>query len=85
MDNPSDLLPMLGAAGATLGRDTALQGSTYRHMVYLFGIKQKEHLEHFKPAAAQMAATERGPRAPSVYDDVLHSCIVKSFPSSSPV
>src|SRR2546426_12470770 len=27
---PSDLLPMLGAAGATLGRGTALRGSTYR-------------------------------------------------------
>ncbi len=68
---PSDLLPMLGAAGATLGRDTALQGWTYRHMVYLFGIKQGEHLEHFKPQPRRWQQLNVALNAPSVYDDVL--------------
>ena len=45
---PSDLMLILAAVGATYGRDTALQGWTYRHMVYLFGIKQEQHLEHFE-------------------------------------
>lgn len=68
---PSDLLPMLGAAGATLGRDTALQGWTYRHMVYLFGIKQREHLDHFKPQPRRWQQLNEALSAPSVYDDVL--------------
>jgi tryptophan 2,3-dioxygenase len=46
---PSDMMPILAAVRATYGRDTALQGWTYRHMVYLFGIKQEQHLEHFEP------------------------------------
>jgi tryptophan 2,3-dioxygenase len=42
-------MPILAAVRATYGRDTALQGWTYRHTVYLFGIKQEQHLEHFEP------------------------------------
>jgi tryptophan 2,3-dioxygenase len=68
---PSDLLSMLTAVGATLGRDTALQGWTYRHMVYLFGIKQKEHLEHFKPQPHRWEQLTKALSEPSLYDDVL--------------
>jgi tryptophan 2,3-dioxygenase len=68
---PSDLLPMLTAAGARLGRDTALQGWTYRHMVYLFGIKQREHLEHFKPQPHRWEQLNKALSEPSLYDDVL--------------
>ncbi|MGN5479245.1 hypothetical protein ACTMU2_26800 [Cupriavidus basilensis] len=46
---PTDLLSILSRAVATYGKDTALQGWTYRHMVYLLGIKQAEHLQHFTP------------------------------------
>ena len=46
---PNDLLAILSRAAATHGKDTALQGWTYRHMAYLLGIKQAEHLQHFAP------------------------------------
>jgi tryptophan 2,3-dioxygenase len=68
---PSDLLPMLAAAGKTHGRDTALQGWTYRHMVYLFGIKQKEQLKHFKPQPHRWEQLNKALNEPSLYDDVL--------------
>ena len=68
---PSDLLPMLAAAGKTHGRDTALQGWTYRHMVYLFGIKQKEQLEHFEPQPHRWEQLNKALKEPSLYDDVL--------------
>ena len=68
---PSDLLPMLTAAGETHGRDTALQGWTYRHMVYLFGIKQKEQLDHFKPQPHRWEQLNKALNEPSLYDDVL--------------
>jgi tryptophan 2,3-dioxygenase len=68
---PSDLLPMLVAVGKTYGRDTALQGWTYRHMVYLFGIKQREQLEHFEPQPHRWKQLNKALNEPSLYDDVL--------------
>ena len=50
---PNDLLAILSRAVATFGKDTALQGWTYRQMVYLLGIKQAEHLQHFEPQPAR--------------------------------
>ncbi len=50
---PTDLLAILSRAVATFGKDTALQGWTYRQMVYLLGIKQAEHLQHFEPQPAR--------------------------------
>ena len=68
---PSDLMPILAAVGATHGRDTALQGWTYRHMVYLFGIKQEQHLEHFEPQPHRFEQLQKALNEPSLYDDVL--------------
>jgi tryptophan 2,3-dioxygenase len=68
---PSDLMPILAAVGATHGRDTALQGWTYRHMVYLFGIKQEGHLQHFEPQPHRFEQLQKALNEPSLYDDVL--------------
>jgi len=68
---PSDLMPILAAVRATYGRDTALQGWTYRHMVYLFGIKQEQHLEHFEPQPHRFEQLQKALNEPSLYDDVL--------------
>src|SRR5271165_257296 len=64
---PSDLMPILAAVRATYGRDTALQGWTYRHMVYLFGI----NLEHFERQPHRFEQLQKALNAPSLYDDVL--------------
>src|ERR1700737_1536867 len=68
---PSDLMPILAAVGATHGRDTALQGWTYRHMVYLFGIKQEQHLKHFEPQPHRFEQLQKALNESSLYDDVL--------------
>jgi tryptophan 2,3-dioxygenase len=68
---PSDLMPILAAVRATYGRDTALQGWTYRHMVYLFGIKQEQHLEHFEPQPHRFEQLQKALNEPSLYYDVL--------------
>lgn len=68
---PTDLLSILSRAVATYGKDTALQGWTYRQMVYLLGIKQAQHLEHFKPQPQRWAQLSRALSEPSLYDDVL--------------
>jgi len=68
---PNDLLAILSRAAATHGKDTALQGWTYRHMVYLLGIKQAEHLQHFEPQPERWAQLKQALAAPSLYDDVL--------------
>jgi tryptophan 2,3-dioxygenase len=68
---PSDLMPILTAVGATHGRDTALHGWTYRHMVYLFGIKQEQHLEHFELQPHRFEQLQQALHEPSLYDDVL--------------
>jgi tryptophan 2,3-dioxygenase len=68
---PSDLMPILMGLAATHGRDTALQGWTYRHMVYLLGIKERQHLVHFEPQPSRFAQLEDALEAPSLYDDVL--------------
>ncbi|MCY1392640.1 Tryptophan 2,3-dioxygenase [compost metagenome] len=69
--SPNDLMTILSRAGATYGKDTALQGWTYRHMVYLLGIKQAVHLQHFKPQPERWAQLEKALAEPSLYDDVL--------------
>lgn len=68
---PTDLLAILSRAVATYGQDTALQGWTYRQMVYLLGIKQAQHLEHFKPQPQRWAQLNKALSEPSLYDDVL--------------
>src|SRR4029453_17554978 len=68
---PNDLLSILSRVGPTYGKDTALQGWTYRQMVYLFGIKQAEHLQHFAPQPDKLKQLERTLAEPSLYDDVL--------------
>jgi tryptophan 2,3-dioxygenase len=68
---PNDLLAILSRAVATHGKDTALQGWTYRHMVYLLGIKQAEHLQHFTPQPERWEQLNKALSEPSLYDDVL--------------
>ncbi|VTU19300.1 Tryptophan 2,3-dioxygenase [Variovorax sp. PBL-H6] len=68
---PNDLLAILSRAAATHGKDTALQGWTYRHMAYLLGIKQAEHLQHFAPQPQRLAQLTKALAEPSLYDDVL--------------
>jgi tryptophan 2,3-dioxygenase len=68
---PHDLISILSRAAATHGKDTALQGWTYRQMVYLLGIKQAEHLQHFAPQPQRLQQLERTLAEPSLYDDVL--------------
>jgi len=68
---PTDLLAIVSRAAATYGKDTALQGWTYRQMVYLLGIKQAEHLEHFRPQPQRWAQLSQALAEPSLYDDVL--------------
>ncbi|AGW92760.1 MULTISPECIES: tryptophan 2,3-dioxygenase [Cupriavidus] len=68
---PTDLLSILSRVGARHGQDTALQGWTYRHMVYLLGIKQAEHLQHFVPQPERRALLNNALSEPSLYDDVL--------------
>lgn len=68
---PNDLLAILSRAVATHGKDTALQGWTYRQMVYLLGIKQAEHLQHFEPQPHRREQLNKALAEPSLYDDVL--------------
>jgi tryptophan 2,3-dioxygenase len=68
---PTDLLAILSRAVATHGKDTALQGWTYRQMAYLLGIKQAEHLQHFEPQPQRWAQLNTALAEPSLYDDVL--------------
>jgi tryptophan 2,3-dioxygenase len=68
---PHDLFAILSRAQATHGKDTALQGWTYRHMVYLLGIKQPEHLQHFEPQPERVKQLRQVLAEPSLYDDVL--------------
>lgn len=68
---PTDLLAILSRAVATYGKDTALQGWAYRQMVYLLGIKQAEHLQHFTPQPQRWTQLRQALAEPSLYDDVL--------------
>lgn len=68
---PTDLLAILSRAVATYGKDTALQGWAYRQMVYLLGIKQAEHLNHFTPQPQRWTQLGQALAEPSLYDDVL--------------
>ncbi len=68
---PHDLISILSRTVAKHGKDTALQSWTYRQMVYLLGIKQAEHLQHFAPQAQRLQQLERTLAEPSLYDDVL--------------
>ncbi|WP_020655164.1 tryptophan 2,3-dioxygenase [Massilia niastensis] len=68
---PNDLFAILTRVVATYGKDTALQGWTYRQMVYLLGIKQEEHLQHFTPQPRRREQLDRALAEPSLYDDVL--------------
>lgn len=68
---PSDLMPILRGLAATHGKDTALQGWTYRHIVFLLGIKDRASLSHFEPQPRRHAHLTEALEQPSLYDDVL--------------
>ena len=68
---PTDLLAILSRVQAKYGKDTALQGWTYRQMVYLLGIKQAEHLQHFVLQPQRWTQLNQALSDPSLYDDVL--------------
>ncbi|GAB7550366.1 tryptophan 2,3-dioxygenase [Cupriavidus sp. 8B] len=76
---PVDLLAILSCVGPKFGKDTALQGWTYRQMVYLLGIKQGEHLQHFLPQPRRWEQLSRALAEPSLYDDVLAHLSRKGF------
>ncbi|CAM4267511.1 tryptophan 2,3-dioxygenase [Bordetella muralis] len=77
---PADLLSILSRAVAKYGQDTALQGWTYRQMVYLLGIKQPEHLQHFIPQPARWKQLNDTLAEPSLYDDILAFLHRAGFP-----
>ena len=68
---PHDLFAILSQTVARHGKDTALQGWTYRQMVYLMGIKQAQHLQHFAPQPQRLEQLQRTLAEPSLYDDVI--------------
>ncbi|MDK1373768.1 MULTISPECIES: tryptophan 2,3-dioxygenase family protein [unclassified Sinorhizobium] len=68
---PADLLAMLSMVVEKHGQDTALQGCTYRRMVYLLGIKQAHHLQHFEPQPHRWQELKAVLESPGLYDDVL--------------
>ncbi|MGP4674832.1 MULTISPECIES: tryptophan 2,3-dioxygenase [Agrobacterium] len=82
---PADLLSMLSKVVEKHGQDTALQGWTYRHMVYLMGIKQAEHLRHFEPQPHRMRQLEKVLAEPSLYDDVIAYLARRGFSIPSDV
>ncbi len=68
---PAELLPILRGIASTYGKDSSLQGWAFRHMAFLFGIKQRQALEHFKPQPLRLRQLSDALGAPSIYDDVL--------------
>ncbi|SIT44119.1 Tryptophan 2,3-dioxygenase (Vermilion) [Paraburkholderia piptadeniae] len=82
---PTDLLAILSRVQAKYGKDTALQGWAYRQMVYLLGIKQADHLQHFTPQPQRWTQLNKALYEPSVYDDVLAYLNRNGFPVSAAV
>ncbi|RCW81944.1 tryptophan 2,3-dioxygenase [Phyllobacterium bourgognense] len=68
---PSELMPILRGLQSTHGKDSALQGWSFRHMVFLMGIKQRHQLDYFASQPKRMAQLSAALEEPSIYDDVL--------------
>jgi tryptophan 2,3-dioxygenase len=68
---PADFQPIKQAMGATYGRSSSLQSWTYRHMVYLLGLKDAALAEPLADADAQHAELLAALAEPSVYDAAL--------------
>jgi tryptophan 2,3-dioxygenase len=68
---PAELMPILRGIASTYGKDSSLQGWAFRHMAFLFGIKQRQALEYFKPQPHRLRQLSDALVAPSIYDDVL--------------
>ncbi|MQX50913.1 tryptophan 2,3-dioxygenase family protein [Sinorhizobium medicae] len=68
---PAELMPILKCLSAKHGKDTALQGWTFREMVFLFGVKDRPSLEHFEPQPHRLKQLNERLNSPSLYDDIL--------------
>lgn len=68
---PAELMPILKGLSAKHGKDTALQGWTFREMVFLLGVKDRPSLEHFEPQPHRHKQLTERLNSPSVYDDIL--------------
>ncbi|MDX0970653.1 tryptophan 2,3-dioxygenase [Sinorhizobium medicae] len=68
---PAELMPILKGLSAKHGKDTALQGWTFREMVFLLGVKDRPSLEHFEPQPHRLKQLNERLNAPSLYDDIL--------------
>ncbi|MDI7864832.1 tryptophan 2,3-dioxygenase family protein [Rhizobiaceae bacterium n13] len=68
---PAELMPILKGLAQKHGKDTALQGWTFREMVFLLGVKDRPSLEHFEPQPLRLKQLQDRLNAPSLYDDVL--------------
>ncbi|MBD9508127.1 tryptophan 2,3-dioxygenase [Ensifer sp. ENS07] len=68
---PAELMPILKGLSAKHGKDTALQGWTFREMVFLLGVKDRPSLEHFEPQPHRHKQLTERLNSPSLYDDIL--------------
>ncbi|VTZ59331.1 tryptophan 2,3-dioxygenase family protein [Sinorhizobium medicae] len=68
---PAELMPILKGLSAKHGKDTALQGWTFREMVFLLGVKDRPSLEHFEPQPHRLKQLNERLNSPSLYDDIL--------------
>lgn len=68
---PAELMPILKGLSAKHGKDTALQGWTFREMVFLLGVKDRPSLEHFEPQPHRHKQLAERLNSPSLYDDIL--------------
>ncbi|NEI54115.1 tryptophan 2,3-dioxygenase [Rhizobium leguminosarum] len=68
---PAELMPILKGLSAKHGKDTALQGWTFREMTFLLGVKDRPSLEHFEPQPQRHLQLTERLNSPSLYDDIL--------------
>jgi tryptophan 2,3-dioxygenase len=68
---PAELMPILRGIFENHGKDTALQGWSFREMAFLFGLKDRELLQHFEVQPHRMSQLAETLEKPSLYDDVL--------------
>ncbi|ASW08582.1 tryptophan 2,3-dioxygenase [Rhizobium sp. 11515TR] len=68
---PAELMPILKGLRAKHGKDTALQGWTFREMTFLLGVKDRPSLEHFEPQPRRHRQLTERLNSPSLYDDIL--------------
>jgi tryptophan 2,3-dioxygenase len=68
---PAELMPILKGLSARHGKDTALQGWTFREMTFLLGVKDRPSLEHFEAQPHRYKQLTERLNSPSLYDDIL--------------